>query len=74
MQSKIKRAVETTAKAEGATRVEWHLGGKHDMAYMHMADGRILTMTVSKGSGNDEYKQRGWTRQFIRNAGRQLRS
>ena len=73
MNRKNKRAIEQAATAEGVVRIEWHLHarGKHELVALHFADGHHITMHVSRGSQHDEYKLRGWTRQYIRNASRQ---
>jgi hypothetical protein len=77
MKRKNKRAIEQAAAAEGVVRIEWdlHPGGAHEMAKLYFADGRSVIMAIARGSRNDEYKLRGWTRQYIRNLSRQpLRS
>lgn len=74
MNRKTRRAIEETARAEGAIKIEWQEGRKHHLVRFHMPDGRVASMTVSAGTGNDEYKVRGWTRQFIRNPSRQSKS
>lgn len=67
MNMKLRRTIEQTAQREGALRVEWTQGQTHLIARFYMPDGLIVSMPVSKGSGVDEYKYRGWTRQYIRN-------
>jgi hypothetical protein len=73
MTRKSRRAIEQTALAEGVTRIEWTLNrrGKHELAMLHFADGRHIIMHISRSSRDDEYKLRGWTRQYIRNQSRQ---
>ena len=70
MHNKTRRAVEETALAEGAVRIRWQSGGRHWMAYFDMPDGRQIKLAVSASGKIDPYKQRGWTRQAIRNAPR----
>ena len=67
MNMKTRRTIEKTAKTEGALRVEWTQGQTHLIARFHMPDGLIVSMPLSRGNRHDEYKYRGWTRQYIRN-------
>jgi hypothetical protein len=67
MNSKSRRAIEQTAQREGALRVEWADGQNHHLVRFHMPGGLVVSMPVSKGARIDEYKYRGWTRQYIRN-------
>ena len=67
MRLKIKRAIEASAEAEGAVRVEWILTGRHEKAIFYLAEGDRVTMPLSRGTSHDEYKLRGWVRQAIRN-------
>lgn len=68
MHRKTRLVVEEVAKAEGAVRTRWESGGRHWMAYFDMPDGRSIKLAVSASGKIDPYKQRGWTRQAIRNA------
>lgn len=70
MHHRTRKAVEITAKTEGAQRVRWEPRGRHWMAYFDMPDGRTIKMAVSDSSHIDPYKHKGWTRQAIRNAPR----
>lgn len=67
MNMKTRRTIEKTAKIEGALRVEWTQGQTHFIARFHMPDGLIVSMPVSKSGRIDEFKYKGWTRQYIRN-------
>jgi hypothetical protein len=67
MNAKIRRTIEQTALHEGALRIEWADGQNHYLARFHMPDGLIVPMPVSKTSRIDEFKYKGWTRQYIRN-------
>lgn len=67
MNMKTRRTIEKTAKTEGALRVEWQQGQTHLIVRFHMPDGLIVSMPVSRTGRIDEYKYRGWTRQYIRN-------
>lgn len=67
MQTKMKRAIEQAARREGALKIEWSQGQTHDAVRFYMPDGLVVTMPISKSTRIDEYKYRGWTRQYIRN-------
>lgn len=67
MNSKSRRAIEQAALQEGALRVVWNEGKSHHIARFYMPDDLVISMPVSKGNGIDEYKYKGWTRQYIRN-------
>lgn len=71
MRTKIRRAVERVAADEGALRVEWLTGNRHYIVRFYMPDGSVPTMPISKRSAEDEFKMRGWVRQYIRNPARQ---
>jgi len=67
MNMKTRRTIEKTAKTEGALRVEWTQGQTHIIARFHMPGGGVVSMPVSKSGRIDEFKYKGWTRQYIRN-------
>jgi hypothetical protein len=67
MNAKIRRTIEQTALHEGALRIEWADGQNHHLVRFYMPSGLVVSMPVSKGSRIDEYKYKGWTRQYIRN-------
>jgi|GEM_PF-4265102 len=70
MNSKMRRTIEQTAHLEGALRVEWLQTQQHLTVRFHMPDGLVVSMPISRSSRTDDYKYRGWTRQYIRNASR----
>lgn len=67
MNTKMRRTIEKTAKNEGALKIEWVQGQTHIIARFHMPDGSVISMPVSKTGRIDEFKYKGWTRQYIRN-------
>lgn len=67
MNPKTRRTIEQAARLEGALKIEWVRGQTHIIARFHMPDGLVVSMPVSKSTHVDEYKYKGWTRQYIRN-------
>lgn len=70
MKTKMRRTIEQVAQHEGALRVEWVQTQSHLTARFYMPDGLVISMPLSRSSHIDDYKYKGWTRQYIRNASR----
>lgn len=64
MSAKTRRVIVEAAKANGALRVDFKAGGRHDHYEIHLPGGLIARDTISLGK-QDDFKVRGWIRQLI---------
>jgi hypothetical protein len=64
MSAKTRRVIVEAAKANGALRVEFEAGGRHDKYEIHLPNGLVARDTISLGK-QDDFKVRGWIRQLI---------
>jgi len=60
------RLAEKAARAEGATSIEWEMGGRHITMVIGFANGLIVRQSLPKGRPNHDDWWTNWTRQRLR--------